>query len=385
MRRTLLLKKIILHLFILSGSFIGYGQTLNGNVHYIIGPVSNAASLSSGETISWSVGETVVFNDAATVGTNTPNRFSIAQAMQSYPTSPVIITCPVVTVTPVNSILCGSLNSLELKCKITNAVDTSLIGKDIQWYFTETSTADTTKFSKIVGATLPSFKPLFPGFYTVRIRFTSSSCMFVFAGPNKVDIHSTTVNPPTINANGVPASLLNASADNKMTLAGVQWYAYIGDPLNRYLLVAGATTNDIKVRYDAIYMVIATYTNGCRLSNTHTVSGYGTPLERAADTRLDGNSIFIPDGPVISGSSLSVFPNPAISQFVVHYQSSSEISSKAELYSNTGVYLRAIEFNEGGSWDRSARVSTDGLNAGIYFLKVSEEGKSLVQKVLIYK
>lgn len=355
--------------------------------HYLVSTHAGSYDTPVGDiaNISWSVGEPIVFNtDLATTSTASTG-FGIAQAMQSYPTSPIQLLCPIVTVATNTSVLCGSLNTLELSFTISYAPNSTIQPDSIQWYFSESPVSSPTQLAKIVGAELPTYKPYFPGYYAVKLTFSSIACATpAYSSTIKVDNYSAQVTAPALVPSGSPVTKITATADSRMGTSTLQWYAYVGDPLNKYLLVAGATSPELNVRYDTYYMAMATYANGCRLSNVFAVSGHGRPLERA-DARIEGNSIFIPLDPMAEASSLKVYPNPATGQFIVRYQSPNEIASKMELYSNTGVLLREIELNEGNSWDKSAKVSTEDLSAGVYFLKINEEGKSLTQKVMINK
>lgn len=356
--------------------------------HYLVSTHARSYDTPVGDiaNISWSVGEPIVFNTDLTATSSASTGFGVAQAMQSYPTSPIQLLCPIATTVSNTSVLCGSLNTLELSFTISYAPNSTIQPDSIQWYFSESPVSSPNQLAKIVGAELPSYKPFFPGYYAVRLVFSSISCASpVYSSTVKVDNFSAQVTTPAILPSGSPASKLTATPDSRMGTSSLQWYAYVGDPLNQYLMVGGAISSELNVRYDTYYMAMATYPNGCRLSNVFAVSGHGRPLERAADARIEGNSIFIPLDPLAEGASLKVYPNPAASQFTIRYQSPNEIVSKMELYSNTGVLLREIEWNEGNSWDKSSKVSTEGLSAGIYFLKINEEGKSLTKKVMINK
>ena len=150
-------------------------------------------------------------------------------------------------------------------------------------------------------------------------------------------------------------------------------------------MIAGGNKASQKVRYNGDYMVIATYAGGCRLSSTFGVTGHGQDLLRTTDFRIEGNTIYIPDEEAPENSALSVYPNPTLGDFVVRFQSTDEITVNAQLYSNTGVFVKEIVFTEGSAWSKQAKVETDDLSAGVYFLKVNQDNKHLVQKVVIYK
>jgi hypothetical protein len=363
-------------LFFISLAYFSYGQL----GHYLVSPHAGQSStpIDSIGNISWSIGEPIVFNtDLAATKAASPS-FGIAQSMQSYPTSPVVIKCPSVIISSVKTILCGNFHSLQLNYKIS---DTTLLPDAIQWYFAETSTSDTSQLTKVAGAQSPVFKPYFPGYYAVKLRFNALNCTQVFSPAFHVSNAANTVSAPSISKSG---DVLTAVPDGQLGTPTLQWYAYLNS-LGRYLLVAGGTSANLTVRYNADYMVVATYPDSCRLSSVFTVGDYPIALFRAMDTHIDGNTIYIPNTPGSAQYGLQVFPNPATGSFNVTYSSSSEINSKLQVYSDAGIFLRELDFTEGSPWDRSVKISTEDMSAGLYLIKVSDGAKSLTQKVMIYK
>jgi hypothetical protein len=109
------------------------------------------------------------------------------------------------------------------------------------------------------------------------------------------------------------------------------------------------------------------------------------PIQRASDVRIEGNSIYIPEETANIESSLKVYPNPANNHFYIHYRPSTENTSNAGLYSNTGTFMKEISFNEGGTWSKTAKVNIEDLSAGVYFIRIVEDQKHLIQKIVIYK
>ncbi len=350
--------------------------------HYILSShAGQTGPIGDIDNLSWSIGEPVVFNTDLTATSNASVGFTIAQAMQSYPTSPIVVQCPKIRLSASSHILCTNFTTLQLNYTISYSPDTALKADTVQWYFSSGDTTDISKFSKIAGAQSATFTPYFPGFYAVRLAFNGLACGSVFSPSFKVSNYTSDVASPTIVKSG---DVLTANADTKMGACTLQWYAYINS-LGKYLLVAGGTSADLKVRYNANYMVVASYTNGCMLSSVYTVGEYTTDLFRAQDTRIDGNTIYIPEEAPDQNVSLTVYPNPATGSFLVNYRSPSEINSKLQIYTDAGVFLKEVEFSEGSAWSKSAKVSTDQMSAGLYLVKVTEEGKSLVQKVMVYK
>lgn len=346
---------------------------------------TGGATVSDSINISWTIGEVIVFNDVETIGSATPTRFTLSQSMQSYPPFAVIKNCHITSLINNKISLCeGTGFQTELSFNSEFKINTSAkpAPESVQWYFNEENTST---FSKVVGANSNTYRPYFPGFYKVVVKYKDiASCEDTISISSEVvKTLSNSINPPLITPSGSPISLLTASALNSVSL---QWYVYVAGPnLNKYLMIAGGNKASQKIRYSGSYMVIATYQGGCRLSSTFDVVDGRPAILRTSDFRIEGNTIYIPDEEAPENSALSVYPNPTLGDFVVRFQSTDEITANAQLYSNTGVFVKEIVFTEGSAWSKQAKVETDDLSAGVYFLKVNQDNKHLVQKVVIYK
>ena len=354
--------------------------------HDYLGTASGASDITGFGNISWSIGEAIVFNQQSN-----SVLFNIGQGLQAYPNIPKVDNCPTIAITSNAEPLCGITNAflktLQYSTTFPAAGQTPI---SVQWYYSETggSSANVSNnFFKIAGAnslTQTSYQPFFPGYYAVCLEYTDcqkcSEPIAVAKASHEV------INSPEITASGSPASSLNATpfTGNGFLTPILQWYVYV-ESVKKYLLVAGGNNNELKVRYDGDYMVMATYAGGCRLSSVYTVSGYNFPIQRASDVRIEGNSIYIPDETADIESSLKIYPNPANSHFYVHYRPSTENASNAGLYSNTGTLMKEISFNEGSTWSKTAKVNIEDLSAGVYFIRIVEDQKHLIQKIVIYK
>jgi hypothetical protein len=350
------------------------------------GAIYNGPVLSNGiDNVSWTVGEVIVFNEETHQG-----NFSIAQSMQSYPPFVPIKNCPTITVTGQAVTLCESASSISTVLSY-NSVFSDLQAarpelQSVQWYFSD----DDKTFSKIVGAISTSsntYQPYFPGYYKVVVKYVGVTSCDTFSTSVLVKTLPNSITPPLIFPSGSPTSLLTATASkgvNNSDAISLQWYVRVPS-LDKYLMIAGGNKPSQKVRYNGDYMVIATYAGGCRLSSTFGVTGHGQDMQRTTDFRIEGNTIYIPDEEAPEHSALSVYPNPTLGDFVVRFQSTDEITANAHLYTNTGVFVKEIVFTEGSAWSKQAKVETDDLSAGVYFLKVNQGNKNLVQKVVIYK
>ncbi len=352
-------------------SFFCFGQD---STHTFIGAASNETTISStGENYSWSIGEVVVFNDI------NPNP-TIAQAMQSYPPFVPVKNCPLSSLGNKPLILCNGASFTQkltytATFPIANNIDPA--PDSVQWFY-----GDGIGFTKIAGATSLSskdYQPYFPGQYKVRLKYNTMDCPAIESNIVTIENFTSSFAPPVISESGSPVNLLSASVSGSPT--SIQWYVSVN---GKYLMIAGGVNGSQKIRYKGEYMVVATY-GTCRLSGFHTVGGNLTAIQRAEDVTYDANTIYIPDEMAFSESTLKIYPNPASGQFFVQFQSSTEITTDAQLFSNTGVLVKEIEFTEGSTWLRSAHVNTDDLSTGVYFLKVNQEGKSMVEKVVIYK
>lgn len=345
-------------------------------------PVGNLDSIN----VSWTIGEVIVFNEEPHQG-----NFSIAQSMQSYPPFVPVKNCPTITVKHNDIMLCegafGTVLSYNTIFSDLQAAKPEV--QSVQWYFSD----DDKTFSKIVGAistTSNTYQPYFPGYYKVVVKYVGiTSCDEDTISKSSVEIRTlaNSIPFPQITPSGSPTSLLTATPSkgfNNSDPISLQWYVRVPS-LDKYLMIAGGNKPGQKVRYDGDYMVIATYAGGCRLSSTFGVTGHVQAIQRTTDFRIEGNTIYIPDEEAPENSALSVYPNPTLGDFVVRFQSTDEITVNAQLYSNTGVFVKEIVFTEGSAWSKQAKVETDDLSAGVYFLKVNQGNKHLVQKVVIYK
>ncbi|MBC7389916.1 MAG: T9SS type A sorting domain-containing protein [Opitutaceae bacterium] len=351
----------------MSGFYLANGQT-----HMLIGSASDIATVGN-DYYSWSIGEVIVFNDD-----NRPE--FMAQSMQSY-INPPKEDCFTINVSSANSVLCTDVNSLTTT--LTYSISKLPLTKydTVQWYFGENETG---VYSKIVGATDTTnkiYKPYFPGYYKLCAVSNALNCK-ICSGPVPVKL-SNTIGNPYIIPDGSPAKILTFVYSPGPDIT-VQWYAYI-PVLKKYLLIVGANQPVLKVRYDGDYMAMVLYGNDCKLSAASGVSGYNKPLYRATDTKIDGNNIYIPEETAYAHSALKVFPNPAINSFTIQYESSSELVSKAQLYSSTGLSVKEIKFNEGDNWSKTAIVNAEDLSAGVYFLKINEGDRQMVEKVVLQK
>ena len=349
--------------------FLANGQS---NTHMLIGPASYYTT-GGGDYYSWSIGEVIVFNESPNPG------ISIAQSMQSY-INPPKVDCFKINASATNKVLCANPTAqvTTLDYSITSSPVTTY--DTLEWYFAEDKNKE---FYKVVGAIRqkPFFTPSFPGVYklcAVSITLKCKECSQIV----NVDL-SSTIGTPNIIKEGEPAKNLKVNYTSAIATT-IQWYAFIPS-LDKYLLVVGGTQLDLKVRYDGEYMAIISYENGCKMTAATGVSGYNKPLYRATDTKIDGNTIFIPEETAYEHSALKVFPNPAINSFTIRYESSSEIVSKALLYSNTGLAVKEIKFNDGDYWSKTAVVNAEDLSAGVYFLKINEGDRQIVEKVVLQK
>jgi hypothetical protein len=299
--------------------------------------------------------------------------------------------CPNITLTSNAEPLCSSTNAfLKTLQYNTTFPDVPQTPISVQWYFSETagtSATIPTNFLKIAGAnslTQTSYQPFFPGYYAVCLEYTD--CQKCSEPIAVAKLASELISPPRITVTASPATSLTASPyiGNGFTAPELQWYVYV-ESIKKYLLVAGGNSTELKVRYDGDYMVMATYPGGCRLSSVYTVSGYNFPIQRASDVRIEGNLIYIPDEAANFESSLKVYPNPASNHFYVHYRPSTENTLTGGLYSNTGNLMKEFSFNEGSTWSKTSKINIEDLSAGVYFIRIAEDQKHLIQKVVIYK
>ena len=82
----------------------------------------------------------------------------------------------------------------------------------------------------------------------------------------------------------------------------------------------------------------------------------------------------------INTKTFSIYPNPSDGDFNIDLNASSNVKSTIEIYDVLGTLL----FNEHFK-GRSIKVNSENYKSGMYFIKVSGEMNSQVQKIIVKK
>lgn len=83
---------------------------------------------------------------------------------------------------------------------------------------------------------------------------------------------------------------------------------------------------------------------------------------------------------IISENSISIFPNPATSEFTISQKFTSE--GKIELYNIAGKKIKELFTGDFGA-NENITLKTDGMSSGIYFIRAATQNKSETKKLII--
>ncbi len=82
----------------------------------------------------------------------------------------------------------------------------------------------------------------------------------------------------------------------------------------------------------------------------------------------------------LADNSVTIYPNPAVSKFTISHHFSSE--GNINLYDFSGKMIKEVFKGNFGS-SKNITVKTDGISAGIYFLKLNSGKQSITKKLVV--
>jgi hypothetical protein len=235
----------------------------------------------------------------------------------------------------------------------------SLYFDTIQWYY---------EGFKIQGATTGLYKPSIVGNYSYKVWNKNPDCKY---GSEVVKITEINLQTPTISSSGSPISLLTSSP-----AANYQWFVN-----NR--LLAGETKRDYQVRYNGTYHVLVTYSNGCKATSTAFVvneRGY-LDITRSGAIITDDVVHLNPD---ITKNVIYPTVIKENEQIKINLVSESEKVSFG-IYTTDGKLIIEDKLENISDFNKTAVVTTNGLRAGTYFVKVFDNNFTIIEKLIIYK
>jgi hypothetical protein len=96
----------------------------------------------------------------------------------------------------------------------------------------------------------------------------------------------------------------------------------------------------------------------------------------------DISDILSVDNTELTSNSIKIYPNPATSEFTISQNLSEE--GTVQLYDISGKKIKSL-FNGNFGANKNITVKTDGIAAGVYFVKVNIGKQSVTKKLIINK
>lgn len=96
--------------------------------------------------------------------------------------------------------------------------------------------------------------------------------------------------------------------------------------------------------------------------------------------KFDVSDILRVEDNVLTSNSIKIFPNPAGSEFNISQNLTS--NGTVELFDVSGKKLRDL-FNGNFQTAKTINIKTEGMPAGVYFLRINSEGQSVTKKVVV--
>jgi len=96
----------------------------------------------------------------------------------------------------------------------------------------------------------------------------------------------------------------------------------------------------------------------------------------------DISDILSVDNTELTSNSIKIYPNPATSEFTISQNLSSE--GTIQLFDISGKRIKSL-FNGNFGTNKTITVKTDGIAAGVYFVKVNSGKQSVTKKLIINK
>lgn len=250
---------------------------------------------------------------------------SCPSARVAVPVTAGSVTSPA-AITPADSAFLCSGGTLTLQANTGT-------GFTYQWYSAGTA---------ISGATNAALAVTAAGNYTVNVS-EPSGCQTT-SSVTKVSLRNVAI--PTITRSEL--SLVSSEA------AGYQW-------LLNGTAISGATKQNYTVTQSGTYTVRITNSQGC------------TALSDGVTVTITS----VATAPV--SVSLTLQPNPATEKIRIDYQSPEMANATASVYGSDGRFLQTLSLSRSGD-TLSGDFRLDGLPAGLYLVRVSDERRTLSRR-----
>ncbi len=324
-------EKLIFGLFIsaiLSTSQLSFAQVLDVKIVNTAGITTDIDCYE----VSWTVGEPVIIENS-----------SIISGQQGYLARRISPT--------INS---SSLDICDGKEVVFKSND-SLFFDSLQWFVDD---------YEIIGANSGTYKPAINGKYKIALWNDDKNCKYF--SPELDLSFNGTFQTPNIVASNSPIDRLTTTSATRY-----QWF------VNNKIIV-GETNKDYIVRYNGNYHVMVVYANDCRaFSNIFTVNNSSYVDISRANAVFSDTSIVILDQ---VKHFMNVYPNPVEEQINL-YISSDLKQFTLELYNLEGKIIKEVFYKE--VYNEKVILDVNDLSAGLYYLKVTNSGKS--ESIKIFK
>lgn len=174
----------------------------------------------------------------------------------------------------------------------------------------------------------------------------------------------TNITPFTITSivtNASCSTCNNGSIDVTTSNPGGATIFYFWNPM-------GVTTEDVAALTSGTYTLSVYNISGCLVTSTFTV-GFSTGFEQV----------------LAEDNALNVFPNPSTGVFTVQYIPEQSSSVYIELINTLGEVVSVYEFDESVVRKNEMKLNLSKLLNGVYYLKVKDDNKFGIRKIILSK
>jgi hypothetical protein len=239
-----------------------------------------------------------------------------------------------------------------------------------QWYYG--STSNFAMASELINAETNATSVFLPGYYFVKL-YDIYGCSTITAGQN-IDYGNAVPTITQSNNTGMQVDLTCSSITSYY-----QWY--VADTSGKLKYIEGASNASFTTYFDGNYYIAIKYNDCYIYSNVTTVAGMAGGSILKQGFFQDSSSIEIPK--IWFTKDIEIYPNPGNGVFEVQYLSTSNETSSATLYSSQGNMIARKEVTQQGFV--SVPFNEPGLENGIYFIEVIQDGTSMRKKIMIQK
>jgi len=199
--------------------------------------------------------------------------------------------------------------------------------------------------------------------------------------------------------NAVPVSTLNEASENDLIVLDTARLLTLGDTS----WISNKTYSFVTKTKDTVNMVIYTSSSiaGSHIASTNKFVITGTGSQTSTSTfapfafngysiiprkitdivSIDTNSVHIGVSEVHSLSKITVYPNPFTDKFTVNVSCTKNVKAEIELFDLAGKVLYSTTENLVEGINKIPFITSE-IKEGMYFIKISSEGNTYIQKLI---